>query len=349
MGTRRRMPRRVPPGEPVATEGASLDPCSPVAPAALGVSHLGVWGTSATVSVQPPSALDSAIALLRQEIAVIDRACNRFQPYSELCALNRSGGRPLRVSQTFLEAIEASMAVASRTDGAVDPTVGSTMVALGYDRDYDEVAGADPTTPLPATPAPAPGWPSISVNRRARTVQIPSGTQLDLGATAKALCVDRAAQRIVGVTGAAVLVSIGGDVAALGPPPPGGWSIAVVEDSRQQSSPAQQLVAIESGGLASSSPVGRTWSRAGWALHHIVDPATGWPVPPMWRLVTVAASSCLDANAASTAAMVWGDSAPSRLALLGLPARLVRHDATVVTVAGWPEVPHSPQPTRHVG
>jgi thiamine biosynthesis lipoprotein len=52
--------------------------------------------------------------------------------------------------------------------------------------------------------------------------------------------------------------------------------------------------------------------------------------------VTVAATSCVDANAASTAAIVRGERALRWLESAGLPARLVAHDGSVVTVAGWP-------------
>jgi len=50
----------------------------------------------------------------------------------------------------------------------------------------------------------------------------------------------------------------------------------------------------------------------------------------------VAAASCVDANAASTAAVIRGERAPGWLAALHLPARLVGHDGQVVIVADWP-------------
>jgi thiamine biosynthesis lipoprotein len=45
----------------------------------------------------------------------------------------------------------------------------------------------------------------------------------------------------------------------------------------------------------------------------------------------------VDANTASTAAIVLGEDAPDWLRRHGLPARLVRTDGTVVRVVGWPE------------
>jgi thiamine biosynthesis lipoprotein len=49
------------------------------------------------------------------------------------------------------------------------------------------------------------------------------------------------------------------------------------------------------------------------------------------------AGSCVDANIASTAAIVMGDWAIPWLTANGLPARLVDHQGTVHRVSGWPE------------
>jgi len=59
-------------------------------------------------------------------------------------------------------------------------------------------------------------------------------------------------------------------------------------------------------------------------------------VQSCWRAASVAAATCVDANTASTAAILRGEPAAAWLAGLGLPARLVRHDGAAVTVAGWP-------------
>ena len=96
------------------------------------------------------------------------------------------------------------------------------------------------------------------------------------------------------------------------------------------------LIAIGDGGLATSSTTARRWQRGGDVLHHILDPRTGWPAEPVWRTVSVTAGSCVDANIASTAAVIRGREALGWLAKLGLPARLVDSTGVVFTVAGWP-------------
>jgi FAD:protein FMN transferase len=97
-----------------------------------------------------------------------------------------------------------------------------------------------------------------------------------------------------------------------------------------------QVVSIKAGAIASSSTSVRTWRRGGRQMHHIVDPSTGDCAAPYWRLVSTSGDSCVDANAASTAAIVWGPHARARLVALGHPTRLVRHDGHVVTLNGWP-------------
>jgi thiamine biosynthesis lipoprotein len=74
-------------------------------------------------------------------------------------------------------------------------------------------------------------------------------------------------------------------------------------------------------------------------MHHIIDPATGEPARSCWRTVSVAAASCVDANTASTAAIIRGAAALPWLRDAGLPARLVREDGSVETTAGWPDDP----------
>ena len=97
-----------------------------------------------------------------------------------------------------------------------------------------------------------------------------------------------------------------------------------------------QVVAISSGGLATSSTATRRWRTAtGWA-HHIIDPRTGRNPFPLWRTASVAAASCVDANAASTAAIVLGEDAVSWLRRNGLPALLIDEMGFLTTVAGWP-------------
>jgi FAD:protein FMN transferase len=304
----------------------------------IGLERWSVWSTIAMVAVDPPDAIDAAAELLRLEIAAFDLACNRFRFDSEVSVLNHLGRTRGPASPLFMEALESALRGARVTDGAVDPTVGRSLLALGYDCDYRELRGRPSDRPLLEAPAPAPGWHGVRLDERERRVELPPGVVLDLGATAKALCVDRAAQSVAQELGVGVVVNIGGDLAVAGPPPRDGWLVSVRENSSDERADDQCSVSVFDGGLATSGTSVRRWTRAGREIHHIVDPRTGWPAPAVWVLVTVSAASCLDANTASTAAIVWGHEAPFRLAQFGLPARFVGADGQVIEVGGWPAV-----------
>jgi len=292
-------------------------------------------GTTAQVMVTDPAALERAVGAVEDELAAIDLACSRFRDDSELTALNRSGGRPFAASPLLVEALEVAIRAAEITDGDVDPTVGRAMTGLGWDCDFSVLVLRDERDRFQVVPAA--GWRSIHLDAERGTIDMPAGVEVDLGATAKALAADRAAQAAARATGAGVLVNLGGDLAVAGDAPAEGWSILVTDDHRSPLSGDGQTIAIREGGLATSSTTMRRWRSGGSEHHHIVDPRSGLPAEEVWRTVSVAAATCVDANTASTAAIVRGREARSWLEAANLPARLVRLDGTVATTAGWPE------------
>jgi FAD:protein FMN transferase len=304
-----------------------------VAPASL---RLPALGTTAVLAVTDADALEPARVVLADELEAIDRACSRFRSDSELVTVNAASGEEVCVSSLLFETLQVALQAADTTGGLVDPTIGRTLRLAGYDNTFSVVRARDGRLVRP-TFVRDPDWRSIELDEARRTVRTPKGVELDLGATAKALTSDRAAARACAATGAGVLISLGGDVAVAGEPPAGGWSIRIAEDHAEPLDTPGPAVAISSGGLATSGTTVRRWATAaGGRLHHIVDPRTGRPASAHWRTVTVAAASCVDANTASTAAIILGEDAPSWLAVHGLPGRLVRYDGLTNSVSGWP-------------
>jgi FAD:protein FMN transferase len=296
-----------------------------------------VFGTTGTLIVTRPAALGAARELVDAELARIDLACSRFRPDSELSLLNGAGGATTQVSELFAEAIEVALRAARLTGGDVDPTCGRALIELGYDRDFARISPA--SIRIGSTAAPVPGWRRVGFDRARRLVSLPQGILLDLGATAKAWAADRCAAAAARSMNCGVLVGLGGDVSAAGQAPPGGWRVRVTDDHAAPDSAPGQTVTIRGGGLATSSTTVRTWTAGGGTVHHIVDPATGLPARSPWRTASVAAATCVDANTASTAAIIRGDRAPGWLEGLGLPARLVGADGSVVRTTGWPDEP----------
>lgn len=307
-----------------------------VRPSETAVRSMDAIGTTAVVAVTDSGQADAALALLAEDLGAIDDACSRFRPDSELRRLERMAqGRPTTVSPLLYDALEVACGVAADTAGIVDPTIGSALVELGYDRDFGDMAAIESASLQP--PRPAPGWWHIQLDPRRRRVAIPTGVHVDLGASAKAFVADRSARRIHDAVGCGVLVNLGGDIAVAGPAPAGGWAVGIAAECRTAAEDVDQVVAVRSGGLASSGTTARSWVRNGRSVHHIIDPWTGEPAPAVWALVSTTAGTCVEANAWSTAAVVWGEDAVGNLTARGIDARLVRPDGTVVTVGQWPD------------
>jgi thiamine biosynthesis lipoprotein len=293
----------------------------------------GALGSTAVVAVTDPTSLQAARDAVEQVVARFDEACSRFREDSELTALNASAGRPVQVSPLLLEAIEAALRAARLTDGDVDPTVGEALIAQGYDRDFDAIGTGGVAA---VRIAAVPGWQTVHVDRTAGTVSTARGVVLDLGATAKALAADHAAAAASASVGGGVLVSLGGDLTIVGSPPEQGWRVRVTDDHRADVTAPGQWITLRAGGLATSSTSVRRWQTDEGPAHHLLDPATGRPASSPWRTVSVTAASCLDANIASTGAIIRGERAPAWLESQRLPARLVRDGGGVIHVAGWP-------------
>ena len=308
---------------------------------AVALKSWKALGTSVHVLSTHDDGLEAATTAVRDVLEDVDEAYSRFRADSELTRLNANAGRTIRISPLLATAIDAALRAARLTDGAVDPTIGRAIRVAGYDDDFSRIAAEDSQErgrEMKLRAWRVPGWQGIRLDRRLRTVWLPHGVELDLGSTGKALAADLAATAaLAAVGGGGVLVSLGGDIAIAGEPPLGGWRILVAEDSRVRPDGDGDVICVPSGGAATSSTTVRRWSRGGVVLHHIIDPQTSLPTSGPFRTVTVVAATCLDANIASTAAIVRGESAIDWLTSCGLPARLVENDGTIHYIGPWPD------------
>jgi thiamine biosynthesis lipoprotein len=287
-----------------------------------------LWSTGCRLVVTDPSALADAAVLVDDELARVEDACSRFRDDSELMTLVRDEDGASHLSPVLSELVQVAIDAARETDGAVDPTIGSALVRLGYDRDIRLLHADSPSVTVVRRPA---GWRTLKLEGLRLTM--PVGTQLDLGATAKAAAADRCARLVHERLGIGVLVSLGGDIATAGSAPGGAWQVTVQD---LPDDVPQQVTLSEGAAIATSSTAKRTWRQGGELRHHVVDPATGRSATGPWRSVTAVAPTCLRANVATTAALVHGEDALAWLRRTGLPARLVSHTGAVATLNGWP-------------
>lgn len=238
-----------------------------------------------------------------------DRMFSRFRPDSELNRVNRATGTVVKVSAPFAEMVELAVRAARLTDGLVDPTLGATIEAAGYDRDFSELTPA-------ADPAESGARGRCrSLGMRETLLHRPRGVRLDLNGVVKGKTVDDSLALIDG----GGFVSAGGDLAARG-----AVDVAL---------PDGGAVRLLRGGLATSSTATRRWLRAGVWQHHLIDPRTGRPCETPWQQVTVSAAACLQADIAAKAALLLGENGPRYLARHGLAGRFFPSEGNAVSVA----------------
>jgi thiamine biosynthesis lipoprotein len=293
-----------------------------------------VWTCDASVVVTAPTDIAAASSIVRNILREVDDACSRFRPDSELARRANAFASGAEASPMLASLVGAALEAARLTDGDVDPTLGSELAGLGYDRDLStlyvgaELASAPIAMSISQRHSP---WRQIALEGNMLT--IPRGVQLDLGASAKAAAADLAATTVAAQLGGGVLVSIGGDIATAGSTPAEGWEI-LVQDT--DADPRQQVSLAAGAAMATSSTQKRRWMSGGYLRHHILDPQSGLPATPTWRSVTVAASSCLQANALSTASIVRGFRAVQWLENINIGARFVDLQGRVVATSQWP-------------
>lgn len=294
-------------------------------------------GTTCQILATDPAALPPALVIAREQLEDLDRAASRFRADSEVCRLAelaRTATVIAPVSAVLADYLGAALDMARLTDGLVDPTVGSAVVAAGYDADLDEIRARTAYAPTAAHAVTVPGWRSVTLDTANLQVRLPAGCLIDVGSTAKAHAADRIAALLAARLPGGFLVNLGGDIAVSGVAPQGGWRIGV------EAADGSILQVIVSTGQAvtTSSTRLRTWTLQGESTgHHILDPRTGRTAATIWAQVTCVAANALEANAASTAAIILGLDAPDWLQRNGIPARLDGIDGTMVTTPGWPD------------
>ena len=87
-------------------------------PNAISSASFAALGGTAVVAVADPEALDDAVVAAGVIVDRFDLACSSFRGDSELAAVNSSAGKPVEVSDLFIDAVEAAVRGARLTDGA---------------------------------------------------------------------------------------------------------------------------------------------------------------------------------------------------------------------------------------
>jgi thiamine biosynthesis lipoprotein len=256
-------------------------------------------GSDAHVLVVGPEALaDHA----QGRIAELERRWSRFDERSEVSALNRHAGAPVKVSADTLELVERAIDAWRLTHGWFDPTVLGALERAGYDRTFDEI-GTSAAAITSAREANADGIEVV-----AGTVRLPRGTGFDPGGIGKGLAADIVADEVRAAGADGVCVNLGGDVRVEGTSPNGdAWTVAVEHPGRTG---AIARLGVARGAVATSTTLRRRWRVGDDERHHLIDPGTGLPSWTTLTFATVVAGHAWHAEVLAKTLVLRG--APAR-------------------------------------
>ncbi len=243
--------------------------------------------------------------LLQQSYAEAKRIEKKFSRYrTDNCIyqINKSNGTPVSVDDETTHLLNFAQQCYQISEHKFDITSGVLREVWTFD-------GSDniPDPAVVKSILPRIGWNKVEWHNS--IITLPSGMEIDLGGIGKEYAVDQTARLIFRKLKTGVLINYGGDLHALGPQKSGKpWGVGV-DDPEKSGIKQIGAVNLSKGGLATSGDARRYLLKSGIRYGHILDPATGWPVPDTPRAVTVIADTCLEAGMLSTMAMLQGGQA----------------------------------------
>ncbi len=292
----------------------------------LSVHALGS-SINAFIDNDAPGAVQ-ALATLPRWLARIDATLSRFRKDSELSRLNERRST-VDASDGLIAAVSVALAAARETDGLVTPTVLPALLDAGYACTFEPNDAGVHAAEDRAVGA-VPDWRDVELDREAHAIRLPPGVSLDVGGTAKGAWADAAARTLERAGPA--LVDAGGDVAVSGPRRDGTpWPVGIADPREPEE--LLEVIAVVSGGVATSGRDYRTWRvRGGRSAHHVIDPRTGAPAQSDVLAATIVGPSALDAEIAAKVVCILGtaDGLAYIDARAALAALVVRDDGRVV-------------------
>jgi FAD:protein FMN transferase len=275
------------------TDGAVMATDTPV----YRIAFRALGGPAEVQLAAPsPAAAKAWAQLAIDEIERIEAKFSRYREGSLLCRINAAaGGAPVATDEETEQLLDVAQALHEHSGGRFDITSGVLRGA------WDFRSGRLPSPSDVETLLPQVGWPRVerSTIDGIASVRLPRpGMEIDFGGFGKEYAADRAATALAEAGVVHGLVSLAGDLHALGPKPNGSpWMIGIQHPRDRTRMLAE--VPLQRGGLATSGDYERYLEVDGRRYCHVLNALSGWPVQH-WASVSVLAPTTLAAGCLST-------------------------------------------------
>jgi len=234
--------------------------------------------TIVTITVYSESELKAktAIDATYTELDRLGRLLNFYSEDSEISRINRfSGINPVKVSRDTVNVIDKALYVSRCTDGAFDITIGPIVKMWDFEKkilpDAKAVKGKLNLV----------NYRNVVVDKVNSTVFLrKKGMQIDLGGIEKGYAAERAAEVLKKNGIKAGIIAVGGEVKPFGTKPDGGvWRVGIKNPhQKNKDDDIIAIVKLDGKSISTSGGYEKFFIKDGKWYHHILDPATGYPV-----------------------------------------------------------------------
>ena len=276
---------------------------------------------------------------------------NTYDGINNLKTVNDNAGiAPVRVDPRIIRLLQFARAEYDRTGGRMNVALGAvTSIWLRYrTAGINDPASAQlpPMSDLQAA-ARHTDINDVIIDERASTVYLSDPEMsLDVGAVAKGYATEMTAQYFADQGVQSMLLSVGGNVRAIGEKTNGGgqstpWIVGIQNPDLGSAENELLTVNVDGGSVVTSGTYERYYTVNGVRYHHIIDPSTLMPAA-YFTSVTIFCQDSGLADALSTGVFNMPyEEGRALIESLGLGALWIMKDGTVRATAGVKNLVHS--------
>jgi thiamine biosynthesis lipoprotein len=234
------------------------------------------------------------------EINRIESLLSKTKAESEIYALNNKECDS--VSTETEELLKQALALGEETDGAFDITIAPVVELWGFPNKNFRIPGTDELNKA----LESVDYKNITVEDDGR-VDIKNNSQIDLGGIAKGFTSDSLMKLFKENGVKSGLVSLGGNVQAIGTKPNGEkWNVAIQNPFDESGESYIGAVKIADEAVITSGAYQRYFVYDDVKYHHIINPETGYPANSGLSSVTIISKNGTLADGLSTSLYVMG-------------------------------------------
>ena len=238
-----------------------------------------------------------AVLKAKEELFLLDKELDRKEKSNEIFKLNEEKDK--KVSEDIYGLIERAKIISEKTDGNFDITIAPVMDLWGfYGEEFTVPTDIEIDECLKKV-----SYKNIEMSED--TIKLRNNATIDLGGIAKGYASDVVCKIIKNSGINSAIISLGGNVFALGKRPDGdNWRVGI-QDPQNKDKYIGTLEIFDKA-VVTSGGYERFFEYNGEKFHHIIDPKTGVSSNNGLKSVTIVAKSCEYADGLSTALYVMG-------------------------------------------